>query len=235
MAKEVYGYIYCTTDTTNGIKYIGQKKSNVFVASYFGSGHIIKRIVKKRPETLRVDLMEWCYNQDELNEREYDWTVAVGLYPLSYNLKHGGCKTGYSDELRKKLSELKTGEKNPNFGKSRSNKTREKIGNANRGKIHSEETRQKNSEARKGKKLSDEHKQKISVAMTGKIRSDEHSANLSKANTGKIRSDEYRANLSKANTGKRWFNNGIENKHCFECPNPDYVTGMLPKKRRKVA
>ena len=48
-----YGYIYCTTDLKNGMKYIGKKVSNKFILSYFGSGTLIIKIKKKRPETRR--------------------------------------------------------------------------------------------------------------------------------------------------------------------------------------
>jgi len=72
------------------MKYIGQKKSPVFIPSYFGSGRLIKPRVKANPEDFKVELVEWCYSQEELNERENDWTRVVGLYPDSYNLRYAG-------------------------------------------------------------------------------------------------------------------------------------------------
>jgi len=87
---EKYGYIYCTSDLKNGMKYIGMKKSKKFIPTYFGSSYRINNIKNKRPETLRVDLIEWHYSKEELSEAEGDWTNAVGLWPLSYNLKRGG-------------------------------------------------------------------------------------------------------------------------------------------------
>ena len=44
----MYGYIYLTTNHINGKKYIGQKKSNVFLGEkYLGSGKILKQALKK--------------------------------------------------------------------------------------------------------------------------------------------------------------------------------------------
>ena len=76
-----------------------------------------------------------------------------------------------SEETRKKLSEAKKGENNPNFGKTRSEESRRKISESLKGRTFSEETRQKLSEAHKGKTsprkgvtLSDESRKKMSDA-----------------------------------------------------------------------
>ena len=69
----------------------------------------------------------------------------------------------------------------------------------NKGKKRSEETRQKLREARKGKKFSEEHKKKLGEAHKGK-------------------------NIW--TRGRHWFNNGKENKLCYECP-PGFVPGIL--------
>jgi len=140
-----YGYIYCTTDLKNGMKYIGQKKSDKFIPSYFGSGAILKCKLKSRPDTFRVDLIEWCSSKRELDQKEIDWIKAIGKWPVSYNLTNGGeggnggankgiKKPPYTDEQRRNLSlamtgkkrseeakrkdsESKKGNKNPMFGK----------------------------------------------------------------------------------------------------------------------
>ena len=43
----MYGYIYKTTDLRNNKIYVGQHKSEIFDTSYYGSGKIIKKIIKK--------------------------------------------------------------------------------------------------------------------------------------------------------------------------------------------
>jgi len=140
-----YGYIYCTTDLKNGMKYIGQKKSDVFIQTYFGSGTLIRRTLNKRPNDFRVDLIEWCYSQEELNDSEYDWTKAVGLYPESYNLCYGGgTSSGWipSKETREKISRANKG-RIINLGKIHSKETKEKIGNSQTGHKCSDETKEK--------------------------------------------------------------------------------------------
>jgi hypothetical protein len=155
MANELqkkYGYIYCTTDLKNGMKYIGQKKSNKFIQTYFGSGTLIKKIIKKRPETLRLDLIEWCYSQEELNNCENNWTNAIGLYPLSYNLvQGGGTTTGYkhSEVTKIKISEKHKGQTSWNKGIKQSEETIEKRRLKLIGKKRTEEVKIRISEGNK--------------------------------------------------------------------------------------
>ena len=116
-----YGYIYCTTDLKNGMKYIGQKKSDVFIQTYKGSGRIIRNKLKNNFDRFRVDLIEWCYSKEELNKCEEDWTKAVGLYPLSYNLRQGGMQSGLSDDTRKKISIAQKGKTRGKYSEERKN------------------------------------------------------------------------------------------------------------------
>jgi hypothetical protein len=140
-----YGYIYCTTDLTNGIKYIGKKISNIFIPSYYGSGTIIKRIKNKRPETLRVDLIEWCYSVEELNQCEADWTDAIGLYPLSYNLKRGGIDGSIlSNETKIKLSLVSKGKQKSDEHKKHISNSHIGIKYPNRKRIKFDEKHKKN-------------------------------------------------------------------------------------------
>ena len=77
-----------------------------------------------------------------------------------------------------------------------------------KGKFASEETKKKISEGSKGKKLSEETKRKI-----GEV------------NKGKNIGNKYA--LGNTNVrGRHWFNNGKENKFCYECP-PGFVPGIL--------
>ena len=91
-----------------------------------------------------------------------------------------------------------------------------------KGKKLSEETKNKISEANKGesnpmygKHFSEEHKNKISEAMKG------HRNSL-----GKKHSEETKKKIGTASIGKHWYNNGKENRFCFECPE-GFVPGML--------
>ena len=84
-----------------------------------------------------------------------------------------------SEESRRKFSEARKGENNPNFGKRHSEESRRKRSEAQKGKRHSEESRRKMSEAKKGTTThlgchhSEETRRKISEARKGKRHSEE--------------------------------------------------------------
>jgi hypothetical protein len=56
---------------------------------------------------------------------------------------------------------------------------------------------------------------------------------------GKIVSQETKEKLKKANIGKKWWNNGVQCKHTFDCPGPEWKLGRVnfkisaPKKQRE--
>ena len=169
---DVYGYCYLTYDTEKDMYYVGQHKSNVHDKKYFGSGRIIKNIIKKRPDTLKNYVLEWCEDKESLNESEIKWIKYFrdneGI-DKCYNLCDGGSSNGgfkFNTQQLYKLSE------------------------AHKGYKHTEEQKRKISESLKktfalkpcnrGRKFTDEHKRKISEANKGKKRSDEWKSALSK-------------------------------------------------------
>lgn len=91
-----------------------------------------------------------------------------------------------SIEHCRRIGDSKRGEKNPHWGKPRSEETRRRIG-----------------KAQLGKKLSPEHREKIGKAHQGKALSEEHRLALSEAHKGLVFSDEHRKNLSQALSGER--------------------------------
>ena len=110
-----------------------------------------------------------------------------------------------SDETRRKLSEAKKGEKNPNYGKPAWNKGKPlSAGHKNRlSEAHKDQIPWS-----KGKKFSEETRKKMREAHKGK--------NIGNKN----------ALGNKNNLGKHWYNNGKENKFCYECPD-GFVPGIL--------
>lgn len=92
----------------------------------------------------------------------------------------------------------------------------------NKGKQFSAEARIHMSESGKRKHLSEEHKKKIGETKKG-----------NKNMLGKKHSAESKKKMSEAQRGKNiwtrgrhWYNNGKENKYCYECPE-GFVPGML--------
>ena len=202
------GYIYLITDTTNGKQYVGQHHydKEELDSNYHGSGHIIKMIYKKRPETLKEEYLKTCYSQEELDEWEKYFIFTFGtIYPNGYNLQEGGnggipCeetkkKIGeankgkyHSEKTKKKMSNAKKGKPAHNKGKKLSDDTKRKMSEKRKGRHHTEESKKKMSEAKKGKKFSDEHKEKLSASHKG----------IPSPNKGKQLSDEHKRKLSES-------------------------------------
>ena len=69
-------------------------------------------------------------------------------------------------------------------------------------------------------KPSEETKKKMSEAKKGK--------HIGRDNSfyGKHHSEDTKKKMSEAQKGKHWYNNGKENRFCFECPD-GFVTGRL--------
>ena len=176
------GYIYLLTDTTNGKQYVGQHRydKEELDPNYHGSGHIVKQIYNKRPETLKEEYLKTCYSQRELDECEkYFIFTNNTLYPNGYNLQEGGGGGVPSEESRRKMSEAQK-------GRIFSEEHKKKIGEANKRRHLSEETRRKIGEAHKGRKMkpfSEEHKKKIGEAKKGIHCSEETRRKISEANT----------------------------------------------------
>ena len=131
--------------------------------------------------------------------------------------------------------------------------TRAKIRVSRTGKHLTEETKAKLSAVNKGKKLSAEARAKMSAALGGKNnpmfgkkhsaearakmsaaaknRSEEWREKISASSKGRKLSAEWRAKIGAksrvASTGRHWFNDGVENKFCKECPGPGWNLGML--------
>ena len=128
-----------------------------------------------------------------------------------------------SEEHKKKISEAgkntyKRGKKNPMLGKHLSDDVKNKISDKLKGRKLSEETKKKLGEAKKGNKY-----------FLGKKHSDEAKKKIGAAQKGKKLSEETLKKMSDANKDKHWYNNGKENKYCYECPD-GFVSGMLKRK-----
>lgn len=125
-----YGYIYKTTDQRNGKIYIGQNKG-LFNKDYFGSGLIIKRIIKKNTvSSFKVELIAYLPEKQQLDEFERflisKYREIIGREKM-YNLADGGhgcsvdkgqkrthaidCKCPFCKSKRGELKGFKIGKK----------------------------------------------------------------------------------------------------------------------------
>lgn len=126
-----------------------------------------------------------------------------------------------SEDTLKRMSESRTGDKNPmfglkgelnpNFGRKCSEESKIRMSKAQTGKVLSEETKRKIGLKSKGKKHTEETKKKMSENnanyFLGKTFLEEHKKNISKNharfNLGKPMSEEAKIKLSKSKTGKK--------------------------------
>ena len=198
-----YTYAYLREDKTP--YYIGKGKGNRLYKR--GS-----RVFAPPKDKSRIIFLKKNLTEAEAFKHEIYMIDVFGRKDLGtgilHNLTDGGEGiSNLSDETRKKMSEVKKGENNPNYGK-----------------IFSEEHRKKLSEARKGennpnygKIFSEEHKRKISEAIKGE---NHH-------NYGKTLSEETRRKIGEITKDTKWWNDGCGNrKRMVECPGDGWKLGI---------
>jgi hypothetical protein len=169
--------IYRTTNLINGKIYIGQDKNNN--PSYFGSGDLIKRSIKKHgKENFIKEILCVCNTIDELNEKEKFYINEFNSTDrnIGYNITIGG--TNGTMLNRKHSKETKEKMRSSALGKKKSENHRKNIGLSMKGRVISDEERRRRSEnsSLKGVKkspLSDITKKKISNSKKGSIHSNE--------------------------------------------------------------
>lgn len=89
----MYGYIYITTNTVNGKRYIGKHKATEFTTRYKGSGKILKQAFEKYGiDKFVVEFIEECDSLEQLNQREQYWIEKYDAQNSNdfYNIRWGG-------------------------------------------------------------------------------------------------------------------------------------------------
>lgn len=206
----MYGYIYKTTNKLNNKIYVGQKKSDVFLAEkYLGSGVAIKRAINKYgAENFIVDIIDVAESINELNEKEIYWIEALDARnpKIGYNIATGGTfgDSGYHQGMLGKHQSDKqklAASKNGSYIRTEEwklSKSKSMMGNNNaHGNLGKEG-------AFKGKHHSDETKQKLSISLS-KIVTDWHN-NLSE-DEKKIRGQH----ISDGKKGTICITDGVKN------------------------
>jgi group I intron endonuclease len=149
----MYGYIYITTNKTNGKRYIGQ--STRFDENYFGSGKLLKKAIDKYgQENFEKQILQVAFDKEELDvlEKEYISSYNAVLEDSFYNLASGGQGGNLGALVNQKISEAVSGDKNGMYGKRHSLETKEEMSKKRSGKSF-------------GKVLSPEEKNKISTSV----------------------------------------------------------------------
>ena len=126
-----YKYIYKTINLINGKSYVGQHTTKNEYDSYLGSGSELNKDIKIfGSKYFLKGIIEYCDNNEELNEREKYWinfynTINNGYnickgggdYPILYGEDNGFFNKKHSKETRKKLSDIRMGKEPWNKGK----------------------------------------------------------------------------------------------------------------------
>lgn len=167
--------IYKITNTKNQKIYIGKHQTLNVDDSYFGSGIVLERAIKKYGKKCFTKEVLYIFdNEFEMNEKEKEIVNEQFISTnQTYNLGIGGEGGSHfkgkkhTEETKKRLSEI---------AKKRiiSDETKQKISEANRKRIISDETK---------KKLSDKAKERFS----SQNERDRISENVKKAMTDEIR------------------------------------------------
>lgn len=171
LEQNKYGYIYLTTNTLDGKKYIGKRTKPYFDTKYYGSGKHLKRALKKYgKENFSVEILQWCGSEEELNQAEKDWIKALNAQENEnfYNISAGGDWGDISKGMSPQ-EKAEWGEKisKANTGKKRTPEQRKHISDSLKGKprhLSKEaiERRKGSGNHRYGKHWSEEEKQKLS-------------------------------------------------------------------------
>lgn len=172
----MYGYIYLTTNLVNFKMYIGKHVTSK--KKYLGSGSYLQRAIKKYgKENFKLEIIEWCKNNEELNEREKYWIDYVGAnldynHSTWYNIRSGG--DGFSSEDAKRLWT------NPEYAK----KVKENISKSMTGRKLPELHKKHIGESTKGRKQSEHCKELCRQAHLRENLSDITLEKYRKANEG---------------------------------------------------
>lgn len=140
----MYGFIYITTNTVNGKKYIGMCKST-HEKNYLGSGTVLKEAINKHgKENFTREILQECETFEELSLAEKYWIEKYDAVNSKefYNLTTGGFG-GNSDYLKEYWSNFSEeerkicrkwckrdmhGRNNPMYNRTHSAETKKKIG-----------------------------------------------------------------------------------------------------------
>lgn len=190
--KQVYYFLYKTTNKINGKYYIGAHTTSNLDDGYLGSGTLILRAISKYgKENFIREILQFFNSSEELYlaERQLVDEKFI-LDDNNYNVNIGG-KGGFLPMA---------GEKNPFYGKK-----------------HSFETRQKMSEAAKHRKpMSENHKQAIGKAILGVKPYTNGKVNIKLHDNQPIPPGFYygvtrHKKYNKSKNHINWYTNGIKN------------------------
>ena len=151
----MYGVIYKLTNKINGKPYVGQTtrtpEERFIDHKYCQTSNIGRAIRKYGEENFTIEVLEECETKEQLNEREIFWIAFFNcMVPNGYNVAEGGqgnwertpesiakmSRKGkhHTEESKAKIAASLMGDKNPNFGKPKTDEERAKLSAATKNK-----------------------------------------------------------------------------------------------------
>ena len=239
-----FGYIYLITDTLHNKQYIGQRRGYKLDENYYGSGRIIKDLIKKYGTNIfKREIIDYASSQEELSKKEIEYIEKYNtFYPNGYNLTlrlqaidpyERSCR--HSEEFKGKMSErLKNMWKKQKYKEKMIKMSKEnwenedyrkRITECSKESWSNKEIREKRIDAIH-KSITEERCKKISDKLKEKWKDETYSQKYKNTMKNIRDSEEYRKKLSKAAKGKHWWNNGINEILCYNCPD-GFVAGRL--------
>lgn len=189
-----YCIVYLTTCLKNNKKYVGSHICDKLDDGYLGSGHMIKKAIKKYgKENFGREILEYCEVIDDARNLEYNYINEYNtLTPNGYNISKSGGANLSGHKLSDKQKIL-ISENNAKYwsGKKRSDKTKEKISKSHKNKTT----------GRKGKGFKKEFIEKYGESI-GEIKYNEFINKQRKSHLGKKHSEETLSKKSKSMKGK---------------------------------
>ena len=214
----IYYQIYNTVNKINNKNYIGQhKQESREKDEYLGSGLHFKRAIKKYGiNSFEKTVLDVCETQEQANLLEKKYIAFYKLAGLcQYNIAEGG-QGGIIYELHPMLG--KKGKDNPNYGQKRHAHSERMKGAGN--PMYGKTGEQSTCFGRTGEKhpmFNKEHLEETKKQIGETLKLKYANGERKKPSMEGEKNPAY---------GRHWYNNGTEQRFCFECPE-GFNPGML--------
>ena len=206
-------YVYKMTNLLNGKIYVGLSTVDTPYnkRNYYGSGHLIKRAIKKHgKKAFKKEIVFETNDLEELKNYEKDMIYELQTNNEMYNIAEGG-QTGHwmkfkSEEeiksIREKIRQslLEYYKENDSSTKGMKFDYGPRISEALRGRKQPRDLVERRNKSNTGKRRTKEQKENISSAIKEAYKdgfSKEHKAKISKALTGRSLSKSHKEKLKK--------------------------------------
>lgn len=216
--EEVHRPFYVGKGTDHRVSDLKRNKLHKYISEKYG---MIRYVV------FETDTESFAFVKEKELIKEFKTYMNGEKDHWGANFTIGGEGTSgyvFTNEQRKRISELCKGEKNGMFGKHHSEETRKKIGDSERGWKHTEDAKRKLAESAKklhtGLKRSEETKRKISEARKSKDPWNK-GKKFGKREKKRTFSEEARRNISEGCKGRIPWNKGLRKNKLVESINKE--------------